>query len=115
MVTRSSPGDLAVEAFVPEIVGQVGLGRIQPQAAEGKRPLEGFGLAGIEEPGHRPFAKGFPDLEREDGMAVGVEEVHRARCFAVGRQDLLQDLEPARIEVGQAVTGEQVSAGEGDE
>ena len=62
---------------------------------------------------HSP--KGLPDLQREDRMAVGVEQVHRPRRLAVRREDLLQNLEPARVQVRQAVAGEQVAAGEGDQ
>ena len=55
---------LAMEPLFPEIVGDVRLLRIEPEALEGQDVFGGLGLADGEEPDHGPLPEGPPDLEK---------------------------------------------------
>jgi len=71
--------ELAVQAFPPEVVGEVGLRRIQPEPAQRHHLLERFRLAPIEEPATVQLPKGLRICSAKvEGRSVSKRSTGRA-------------------------------------
>ena len=66
----------------------------------------------LKMPEHQPFAECLLHLQGEDLRPVALEQVDGPRRLAEGGEHLLQNLQARHVEVGHAVAGDHVAAGE---
>ena len=112
---REALAKFAVETLVPEVEGEVGLHRIEAETGEVNLLLGRRFLVAVEQAKHEPLAKFAFDPEREDFRAVALEEVDGTGRLAAGRKGLFQNRQPDRVELGEAVAGDGVAAGQRDD
>ncbi len=104
-----------MECLLPEVIRQVRLPGIEPEALQRQRPRHCLRLAGVEDAHDCPFAEGLAHPQCKCGVQVAVEQVHRSCRFAPGGKDPPEDLQTRRVQIGQPVSGNQIATGESDE